>query len=242
MIKISGLQYRIESRQILEDINVEIGDGEFTAIIGPNGAGKSTLLKLLLGLLDMQQGSITIDKLPHTKWLKTNSFGYLPQHEGIDRSFPATALDLAMMGLAGSVPPLTRFSKQDRNQGLAALEQTGVGHLAGQMIGRLSGGEFQRVLLARAIVSNSRYIVLDEPEANLDLPSVRSFFQVLKSLNESGCTIITVSHDLHTLSDYCSFLICLNRRLHCHNHTELIDSEMIHKTFGDSMRIIEKGY
>ena len=242
MIKVNDLQYRINGKSILEDISLEIADGEFAAIIGPNGAGKSTLLKLLLGLLELQQGSISIDGIPHRKWLGNNSFGYLPQHEGIDRSFPATALDLALMGLAGDVPLFKRFSTSHRSKALAALEQTGIKHLAQQMIGRLSGGEFQRVLLARAIVSGSKYIVLDEPEANLDLPSVKSLFEVLKSLNETGCTIITVSHDLHTLSEYCSFLICLNRRLHCHSHTELIDAEMIHKTFGDSMRIIEKGY
>ncbi len=100
----------------------------------------------------------------------------------------------------------------------------------------------QRVFLARALVTNSKYLILDEPEASLDRPSVESFFSLLKELNNEGKTIITISHDLTTLSKYCSFLVCLNRRLHCHNQTELIDADVIHKTFGDSLRIIEKDY
>ncbi len=242
MISIKNLSYRIEGKLILEDVNLDIADGEFVAIIGPNGAGKSTLIKLLMGLLNLQQGSITIDTYPQSKWLQAHSFGYLPQHEEADRAYPATALDIALMGLAGTIPLAARFTKAHKQQALKALEQTGVAHLATQMIRRLSGGEFQRVLLARAIVSGSSYLILDEPEASLDKPGVQGFFQLLKSLNEAGHTVITVSHDLHTLSEYCSFLVCLNRRLHCHSQTELIDAEMIHRTFGDSMRIIEKDY
>ncbi len=242
MIQISNLQYGLGGKSILENINLEIPDGEFVAIIGPNGAGKSTLIKLLLGIWEMQQGSIQIDGINQQEWLKTNIFGYLPQHEEFDRSFPATALDIALMGLAGKLPLATRFKPLHKQAALTALEQTGVADLAKRLIGNLSGGEFQRVLLARAIVGGSRYIILDEPEASLDRPSVESFFALLKSLNEAGHTIITISHDLNVLSRYCSFLVCLNRTLHCHNHTELVSAEIIHNTFGDSVRIIEKDY
>jgi len=242
MIKITNLQYRLNGKSILEDINLELADREFVAVIGPNGAGKSTLIKLILGMIEKQEGSIEIDGLPQPEWLKNNSFGYLPQHEEYDRSFPATVLDIVLMGLAGKVPLGKRFSAVHKEQAMAALSQTGMEKLARNRIGRLSGGEFQRVLLARAIVGNSPYLILDEPEASLDRPSVDSFFALLKTLHESGRTIITISHDLNILSEYCSFLVCLNRRLHCHNHTELVDSQIIHKTFGDSMRIIEKDY
>lgn len=242
MIKISNLQYQLSGKSILQDINLEIADGEFVAVIGPNGAGKSTLIKLILGLIEKQEGEISIDGIPYLHWLKNNSFGYLPQHEEFDRAFPATTLDIVLMGLAGSIPLGARLKSSHKAQALAALEQTGVAHLAGKLIGRLSGGEYQRVLLARAIVGGSPYLILDEPEASLDRPSVESFFALLKTLNEGGRTIITISHDLNTLSKYCSFLVCLNRHLHCHSSTELVDAEIIHKTFGDSMRIIEKDY
>jgi zinc transport system ATP-binding protein len=83
---------------------------------------------------------------------------------------------------------------------------------------------------------------LDEPEASIDRPGVQSFFALLKKLNQQGKTIITISHDLHTLTDYCSFLVCLNKTLHCHTQTELLNAEIIHKTFGEAVHLIEKEY
>ncbi|MDD2229259.1 MAG: metal ABC transporter ATP-binding protein [Candidatus Cloacimonetes bacterium] len=242
MIDIQNLNYSLNGKSILEDINLSIPDGQFVAIIGPNGAGKSSLIKILLGLWEIQTGEIHIDGIPQAAWLKANSFGYLPQHEEYDRSFPATTMDIVLMGLAGTIPLAARLKPQHKQQAMAALEKTGVAHLAKNLIGKLSGGEFQRVLLARAIVAGSKYLILDEPEASLDRPSVQSFFALLKSLNEAGQTIITISHDLNILSEYCSFLVCLNHRLHCHNQTELVTADIIHKTFGESVRIIEKDY
>ncbi|MCK9310452.1 MAG: metal ABC transporter ATP-binding protein [Candidatus Cloacimonetes bacterium] len=242
MIEIQNLDYSIKGKSILEDINLTIPDGQFVAIIGPNGAGKSSLIKILLGIWEIQKGEISIDGISQAAWLKANSFGYLPQHEEFDRSFPATAMDIVLMGLAGTIPLAARLKTRHKEEAMAALDKTGVAHLAKDLIAKLSGGEFQRVLLARAIVSRSKYLILDEPEASLDRPSVQSFFTLLKSINETGHTIITISHDLNILSEYCSFLVCLNHRLHCHNHTDLVSAEIIRNTFGESVRIIEKDY
>ena len=242
MIQIKDLQYKINGKIILEDIFLELAEGEFAAIIGPNGAGKSTLIKLILGLLELKEGSILIDGVEHYNWLKNNTIGYLPQYEEFDNAFPATALDIVLMGLASQLPLGLYFNKSQKQKAMTALAQTGVAHLAKTLIGKLSGGELQRVFLARALITESKYLILDEPEASLDRPSVESFFALLKELKNAGKTIITISHDLTTLSKYCSFLVCLNRRLHCHNQTELIDADVIHKTFGDSLRIIEKDY
>lgn len=242
MIELTDINYNIEHKTILEDVNLRIEDGEFVAIIGPNGAGKSTLIKLLTGLLDLQTGSIKIDGEAHAVWLRNNGFGYLPQREEYDRSFPATALDIVLMGRMGSSRPGRRFTAKDKSIALEAMQETGVRELSGAAIGSLSGGEFQRILLARAIATGSSYLILDEPEASIDRPGVQSFFELLSKLNKQGKTIITISHDLHTLTDYCSFLVCLNRNLHCHTRTELLQAEHISKTFGDAVHLIEKGY
>lgn len=98
------------------------------------------------------------------------------------------------------------------------------------------------MLLARALVSRSNYLILDEPEASVDRPGVQSFFALLHDLNKAGKTIITISHDLHTLSEHCSSLICLNRKLHCHSKTELVNAEIIRKTFGEAVKLIDKDY
>jgi zinc transport system ATP-binding protein len=242
MIEIRGLNYNINGISVLEDINLDLTDGEFVAVIGPNGAGKSTLIKLLIGLLPLQQGSIRIDGMPHLDWLKRNPIGYLPQHEEFDRRFPGTALDIVLMGLAGELPLGARFKTQHRERAMHALETTRIADLARKQIGSMSGGELQRVFLARALVSDSRYLILDEPEASIDLPGVQGFFALLRDLNQAGKTVITISHDLNTLTEYCSFLICLNRHLHCHTKTDLVNSEIIRKTFGEAVRIIEKDY
>jgi len=242
MIEIKDLNHRAGSSLILEEINLRLADGEFVAIIGPNGAGKSTLIKLILGLLPLQEGSITIDGQEHLAWLKEHPIGYLPQREEYDRRFPATALEIVLMGLAGELRLGGRFKTEHKKRALQAMQTTGTRELASQLIGRLSGGELQRVFLARALVSESKYLILDEPEASVDQPGVQNFFALLRDLNQAGKTVITISHDLNTLSEYCSFLVCLNRRLHCHDHTEMINSELVHKTFGDALRIIEKRY
>jgi len=242
MIKIKDLQYSVNGKSILEDINLEIPDGSFAAIIGPNGAGKSTLIKLLLGLIELKEGSITIDDMPQRRWLKEHSFGYLPQREEYDRLFPATALDIVLMGISGSLPLGKRCNASHKARAREVMSLCGIEDKCDDQIGNLSGGEFQRLLLARAVITDSNYLILDEPEAGIDRPGVTSFFKLLKLLNEQGKTIITVSHDLHTLSEYCSFLICLNKRLHCHDKTELVNADIIHKTFGEGVRLIEKDY
>lgn len=242
MIKIRGLNYRIGSNPILEDIHLDIAEGEFVAVIGPNGAGKSTLIKLILGLIPLQEGSIEIDGEPHLQWLRRNPMGYLPQREEYDRRFPARAIDIVMLGLAGELKMGRRFGAIHKKRAREAMQTTGCAEQANKPIGALSGGEMQRVLLARAIVGGSKYLILDEPEASVDQPGVRSFFELLKELNRQGRTVITISHDLHTLTEYCSFLVCLNRRLHCHDHSEMVNAELIHKTFGEAVRIIEKRY
>ena len=242
MIEIKDLNYQIGGKYILEDINLQIPKGVFAAIIGPNGAGKSTLIKLILALIEKQDGEIKIAGQSQKEWLARHNFGYLPQREEFDRDFPATALDIVLMGIAGKLPHGRRCKNSHKDLALKAMQQCGIENKAQSFIGSLSGGEFQRVILARAIVSDSEYLILDEPEAGIDRPGVQSFFSLLKALNEAGKTIITISHDLHTLSEYCTFLICLNRTLHCHNKMDLVNAEMIQNTFGKTMRLIDKDY
>ncbi|PKN79578.1 MAG: ABC transporter ATP-binding protein [Candidatus Cloacimonetes bacterium HGW-Cloacimonetes-1] len=242
MIIFNNVNYNIDGKSILMNIDFTIKDGEFVAIVGPNGAGKSTLIKLLLGLIDDFEGSIEIDGFDHIKWLRQHPIGYLPQKEIFDRHFPATALDIALMGLASKLSFGKRFSRSDIDKAKKSLEVCGAQHLHKSLIGSLSGGEFQRVLLARALLTDSPYIVLDEPEASIDRPGVLGFFEILRTIHATGKTIITISHDLHTLSSYCTFLVCLNKTLHCHSQMDLVDAEVIQKTFGESFHIIEKDY
>lgn len=242
MIEITGLQFQKKNKYILENIDLQIPKGEFAAIIGPNGAGKSTLLKIILNLITDYEGEVRIEGLPNRLWLKQNIIGYLPQHEEFDQNFPARAIDIVLMGLAGIKGVFSRFSRQDYSKAERSLDEVGVLHVKNNYIGTLSGGEFQRVLLARALVTGSDYLFLDEPEASVDRDGVTGFFELLSELHKQGKTIITVSHDINMLSNYCQFLICLNRTLHCHTKTELVNAEVLHRTFGDAVHLIEKEY
>lgn len=242
MIEFQNLNFRIDGKLILKDINLSIKEGEFAAVIGPNGAGKSTLIKVLLGLASPYEGKIKIDDIDHRIWLRNNTIGYLPQKEVFDRAFPATAMDIVLMGLAAEVSIGRSFSALHKQRAALALSECGMEHMLKAQIGTLSGGEFQRVLLARALVTGAKYLILDEPEASIDRAGVESFFGLLRKVHEAGKTIITISHDLHTLNKYCTFLICLNQSLHCHDHLELVNSETVQKTFGETLRIIEKDY
>lgn len=242
MIDIKNLNYSIKNKTVLKDVNLRIADGEFAAILGPNGAGKTTLLRIILGLIKNYHGAIKIDGVPNDKWLKKNIIGYLPQAESFDIDFPATSRDITLMGYAGIKGLFSYFNQDDKNKADYYLRKVGLTGKEDQYIGSLSGGEFQRVLLSRALIAESNYIFLDEPEASLDQEGVNGFFTLLKELNNEGKTILVVSHDINILSKYCNFLICLNKTLHFHDQVELCNSEVIKTMYGDVTRIIEKEY
>lgn len=242
MIEIKNLYYRVNNKLILEDINLIIKKGDFVAILGPNGAGKTTLLKILLGLINDYRGLVSIDGIPKQQWLKRNIIGYLPQGEQLESDFPATALDITLMGYAGVKGLFRSFNTADRKRAISYLQQVGLQGKEQQYISSLSGGEFQRVLLARALMSESQILFFDEPEASLDTESVRGFFQLMNDLNKQGKTIIVVSHDLNILTQHASFLICLNKTLHFHDRSELLNADVIKKTYGEAVKLIEKVY
>lgn len=242
MIEIKNLNYSIKGKQVLKDINLTIQDGEFAAILGPNGAGKTTLLKIILNLIRDYRGTVLIDGKDIKRDPHQQIIGYLPQNETFDADFPATARDITLMGYAGIKGLFRRFSAIDRQNADTCLSKVGLQGKEDRYIGSLSGGEFQRVLLARALISDSKYLFLDEPEASLDKQGVSGFFDLLKALNNAGKTILTVSHDINILTRYCSFLICLNHTLHFHDRTELFNSAIITKMYGKATRILEKSY
>jgi zinc transport system ATP-binding protein len=242
MIEIRNLNYEINNKIILQNINLTIQKGEFAAIIGPNGAGKSTLIKIILGVIKNYKGEVLIEGLNHKTWLSENIIGYVPQREIFDRNFPSTVEELILMGLAGKRGIFKRFSKEDKQNAFKVAKMVGVENLLNQNIGTLSGGQFQRVLLARALITDSDYLILDEPEAGVDKEGIESFYKLLVKLYEQGKTIILVSHDINIITKYCNYLICLNKTLHCHTQSELVSAEVLKKTYGDVIQIIEKKY
>lgn len=237
MIRIEGLSYQVGAKTILENICLTIEKGEFVSLIGPNGAGKSTLMKIILGILKATKGTVTIDGVDHCRWVKKNNFGYVAQKESFDLSFPATVADLVKLGLMKGhlFPPRGASQRMDE-----ALEYVDLKGYQNRFIGELSGGEFQRVLLARAIASNAQYFFLDEPEANVDKKGISLLYTILSRLKSEGKTIVNISHDLQTAFKASDTIACLNRTLHSHNKPELIHADVVEKTFGKVMCLLEK--
>jgi len=223
IIETQNLNFSYEQQPVIRDVNLRIKSGDFMAMIGPNGGGKTTLIKLMLGLLNVDSGSIRIfGKTPQDV---SHRIGYVPQDVHVNQNFPISTSDVVLMGKLKPGKGWFRHSKENRKAALLALEQVGMQKYRDQRIGQLSGGQKQRVLIARALVTDPDILFLDEPTASIDAKGQNEFYALLKELNHK-ITIIVVSHDLMVISRYVKSVACVNQRLHYHGHAELT-GEMI---------------
>jgi zinc transport system ATP-binding protein len=223
IIEIRDVCLVFNGQPVLTDINLQVKKGAFLAMIGPNGGGKTTLLRLMLGLLSPHKGSVRIFGRPPRE--VSHRIGYVPQDVHINQRFPISALDVVLMGKLKPGRGWTRHSRKDRIAAHDALEKMEVGAYSHRSIGELSGGQLQRVFVARALVTESELLFLDEPTASIDTKGQSEFYQLLKRLNES-ITIIIVSHDLMVLSGYVKSIACVNQHLHYHDQAE-VTGEML---------------
>jgi zinc transport system ATP-binding protein len=219
---------------VLQDINLEVFRGEFMGLVGPNAGGKSTLLKLILGLLRPQSGRIRV--LGAAPEEARRRVGYVPQYPSFQRDFPISVEQVVLLGRLGSTPSLGWYRRADREAALHALAEVEAADLARRRIGTLSGGQLQRVLLARALVGEPQILILDEPTANIDQRAEGDIFDLLAMLN-ARLTILVVSHDIAFISSYVDRVACLNRTLVCHR-TDAIDAELIHQLYGEAVRSV----
>ncbi len=218
IIQIVDLAFAYNGQRVLEDVNLEVGEGDFIAMIGPNGGGKTTLLRLILGLLKPERGRIRVMGKPATS--VSHHIGYVPQDVHINRNFPITALDVVLMGKLAPGKRWSQTATQDRRDALEALDRIDMADYARRRIGELSGGQRQRVFIARALVTRPRLLLLDEPTASIDSKGQTEFFRLLQRLNKD-VTIVVVSHDLLVISIYVKSVACVNRRLHYHQQAEI---------------------
>jgi zinc transport system ATP-binding protein len=218
VVEINDVTFSYNGEIVLQDVSLTILQGDFIAMIGPNGGGKTTLLKLMLGLLNPDKGFIRVFGWPTQK--SSSLIGYVPQDVHINRSFPITALDVVLMGKLDPKKRWVRKSASNRQQAMAALDRLGMAAYAEKKIDELSGGQRQRVFIARALVTQSKLLLLDEPTASIDTKGQAEFFKLLKELNKD-ITILVVSHDLFAVSRFVKSVACVNKRLHYHNQAEI---------------------
>ena len=200
LVRLAGAEARIDGRAIWSDVELEIAQGEFAAILGPNGSGKTTLLRVLLGELPLARGSVSV--LGAAPGAHKRQIGYLPQRRHFDAGTPIRGVDLVRLGLDGARwgLPLKRSGGERIAE---VLDMVDAGGYAQRPIGRLSGGEQQRLLIAQALVSKPRLLILDEPLDSLDLPNQRAVAALLERVcRQEQVTVLLVAHDVNPLLHY----------------------------------------
>ena len=228
-IEITNLNFSFDKLSILENINMTIEQGDFAGLVGPNGGGKTTLLKLILGLYKAQSGQISIFGQALKKQRKL--IGYVPQYADFNSDFPISVQDTVLQGRLGVSSFFASYSKRDKQIALNVMQETEIFDLADRSIQSLSGGQMQRVLVARALASQPKILLLDEPTANIDLRAEKDIFDLFKSINQR-MSILIISHDIGFVSDYINKVFCLNKTLVCHNASP-VTSDTIHALYGD---------
>jgi ABC-type Mn2+/Zn2+ transport system ATPase subunit len=200
LVRLRDVSLGYENRPVLEHVSLELGRGEFVALLGPNGAGKTTLLRGIVGLIPVMAGAIEYEFER-----ATDPIGYVPQRETLDPAFPLTVLEVVLMGTYARLPALRRVGARQRSLAARCLDFVGLGALAEQRFAALSGGQTQRVLIARALAAEPILIVLDEPTAGVDAEATAAIMDVLSRLNrESGLTVLLVTHQVRMLSGVAS--------------------------------------
>lgn len=238
-ISIKGLSVSYDKKIVLTNIFLELEPGNVYGVIGPNGAGKSTLFKAILGLVDLNAGQITVDGQPIAEQRK--NIVYVPQKDDVDWDFPATVMDIVLMGRYPHKKLLQRLDKQDKEAALAALREVGIEHLKDRQIGELSGGQQQRVFLARALCQGAGVLMLDEPFVGVDITTEEKIIGILRKLANEGKLLMVVHHDLSTVRSYFDKVILINQRLIASGDTDAtFTDENIGKAYGGQLPILQK--
>lgn len=216
IIKVKDLTiYYGNNNRALHNVNIEIEKNDFVGIIGQNGSGKSTLLKAILGIIPITGGTVYFNNIPGRKGIKKLNIGYVPQHSQMNSGFPINVLDAVALGMLGKgLHPFNFVSDNQRKKALEMLEMVKIDHLKDRQISELSGGEFQRLLFARALAIDPDILVLDEPTASIDANSRELIYSLLNKFKEENkMTILLVTHDLEEIVTLADKLLCLNNRV-----------------------------
>jgi len=225
IVRLDRLTVEAGGNRILDDLTMSVSEGDFLGIIGPNGAGKTTLLRVILGLQKPFSGSVRVFGVEPAAARKR--VGYVPQRLFFDRDFPVTVLETVLMGRLPVRGLLARYNASDRKAALDALETTGLSELRHRRVGALSGGELQRMLIARALAGTPELLLLDEPTASVDPGMKTSIYDLLDTLRGS-MTIVLVTHDTGAISSRVSRVACLNCRMNMHAEGEIGAGELSH--------------
>lgn len=219
-IQVEGLEKRYGGKVILEDVGFSVSEGEILSVIGPNGAGKSTLIRIILGLEEPSRGKVLVYGAPPRE--SRTRMGYVPQRFSFNREIPMTVEEFWSV-TAGEAGNRTNY-----------LDTVGLGYARGRELRQLSGGELQRLMVARALGTEKEIVILDEPAAGIDVSGQQTLYELIHRMHHEGKTVIIVSHELDVVFRHATSVLCLNRRALCHGEpTEAINDRVLRKLYGN---------
>ncbi|MFA6994911.1 MAG: metal ABC transporter ATP-binding protein [Patescibacteria group bacterium] len=241
IIEVNHVFFSYGTNTVLIDVNLAIHRGDYLGIIGPNGAGKTTLFKIMLGLLTPKSGTVKLFGVDIRNFQDHLKVAYVPQKaSNFDVNFPITVKEVVAMGRYAKKGLFHNLQAEDNKIIRNSLEQVKMQEYANVLIGELSGGEVQRVFIARALAGQPEVVFLDEPTAGIDQKSQDDFYGLLKELNQKmGLTLVLISHDIERLTKEVMHIACLDHNLVCHNSPEefLRDSDSLNLD-GQKVKVI----
>ena len=229
-----GVAY--DGYEALKNVDLTIAQDDFLGIIGPNGGGKTTLVKAILGTVP-HTGEVVL--APELFRGKERLIGYMPQISNFDRTFPISVLEVVLSGLQGHRGFVSRYTKEDRAKALRLLETSGIGETARSPIGEVSGGQMQRALLCRAVISDPKLLILDEPANFVDNKFENELYRTLRELN-GRMAIVMVSHDIGTITSVVKEIVCVNRQVHRHRSNILTEEQL--RNYDCPIQLVSHGH
>lgn len=236
LVELHGAGVTYDGYEALRQVDLEIADDDFLGVIGPNGGGKTTLVKAILGTVP-HTGEIRYARELYRG--KERLIGYMPQQSDFDRAFPISIQETVLSGLQGRRGFIRRYTAEDRKKTTELLEMSGIAETARRPIGEVSGGQLQRALLCRAVISEPRLLILDEPANFVDNKFENELYRMLRELN-GRMAIVMVSHDIGTISSVVKEIVCVNRQVHRHRSNLLTEEQL--RNYDCPIRILSHGH
>ncbi len=237
VVELHDITVTYHKKPVLWDIDLTLPSGAIIGIIGPNGAGKSTMIKAIMNLVELSSGYVklfdkTLDQV-------RSRVSYVPQKESVDWDFPASVLDVVLMGRYGKMGLFTRPRKADKEVSMECLRQVDMVEYANRQISQLSGGQQQRVFLARALAQEADLYFMDEPFSGVDAATERAIIDLMKTMSKQGKTVVVVHHDLQSAREYFDWAVLLNLRLIASGPAhEVMTNALLQETYGGKLTLL----
>ena len=241
IVQLKNVSFSYTDTPVLSDVSLAIHAGDYLGVVGPNGGGKTTLIKIILGLVQPQQGTVTIWGKAPNKLTNRSKIAYVAQKATqFDRNFPVTAREVVAMGRLPHHSLLHLNTQEDEKEIALALQQVGMTEQADSLIGSLSGGQQQRIFIARALAQKAELLFLDEPTAGVDAAAQDDFYALLRHLNQDlGLTLIIVTHEQDVVRKEVTEVACVNQHLNYHgSNSEFLQSKAFDKLYGAQVKHI----